>query len=151
MNDTQQYLRGQIYWRKPDNWEETPQGIIGKCRPVVIVSGNTHLGRTHIATVVPLTTAAQYFQIPTHIPLHMMGKDSLVMCEQVYTCNTYDLAGYIGTVTEKKMEEIDLGLKYAVGLIEMPDTSEGEPEAESTDEFVGSYEERVESPVFEEE
>ena len=49
-----------------------------------------------------------------------------MLCEQVHTCNLQELENYIGTVSSHIMNKVDIALKYALGLEELPALSRKE-------------------------
>lgn len=122
MRDTQQFIRGQIYWRKADRWDDTDAGIIGKDRPVLIVSNNVGLACSTVATVVPLTTSERKNQLCTQVQITLNGKENYILCEQIYTCNLSELQRYIGTLNEHRMAEVEEAIMYALGMKALPST-----------------------------
>jgi mRNA interferase MazF len=88
-------------------------------RPVLILSndtGNRH-GRTVIAAVITGRTTGT--KLPTHCPLKRqqgLGRDSLVLLEQIRTIDKARLKGYIGTLDGDDMRRVDKALAISVGL-----------------------------------
>lgn len=121
MRDTQQFVRGQIYWRKSERFESTEAGIIGKERPVLIVSNNVGLACSNVATVVPLTTAERRNSLCTQVNITLNGKDNYILCEQIYTCNLSELHRYVSTLNEHRMKEVEEALMYTLGLKPLPE------------------------------
>ena len=132
MKDTQQYLRGQIYWRSPDRYEDAPKGILGKSRPVILISNNTGLNCSPVATVAPITSSERRFPLCTQVPININGRDSWILCEQIYTCNVEELQGYIATISPHRMGDVDEAIKYALGLQPLPQSVSDEKGFEET-------------------
>lgn len=115
MSDLQKYLRGQIWWQKP-NGNTLINGVQSEGRPVVIVSNNAGNRYSPSVIVAPFTTATKK-NLPTHTQVLMEnGQISTVLCEQLRTINTEMLKEYIGTVDETKMTEIDACLLASLGF-----------------------------------
>ena len=89
-------------------------------RPVLIVQNN--IGNKYSPTVViaAITSkAARKAKLPTHISLAVVSgldKDSLVLLEQIRTIDRKRLGGYVGTLDEETMKEIDKALAVSLGL-----------------------------------
>ncbi|MDR1206095.1 MAG: type II toxin-antitoxin system PemK/MazF family toxin [Peptococcaceae bacterium] len=89
-------------------------------RPILIVSndiGNKH-SRTVIAAVITSKTAGKA-KLPTHCPVSAwqgLGRDSLVLLEQVKTIDKTRLKEYIGTLDGGVMARVNKALAVSVGL-----------------------------------
>ena len=90
-------------------------------RSIVIIqndTGNKH-SNTVIATVITSKTAHKP-KLPTHCPIRAqqgLGRDSLVLLEQIQTIDKARLKEYIGSLDSVSMSNIDRALSISVGLI----------------------------------
>jgi mRNA interferase MazF len=91
-------------------------------RPVLIIqnnTGNKH-SQTVIATIITSKTASKA-KMPTHCPIKAqqgLGRDSLVLLEQIRTIDKARLREYIGMLDAVTMRRIDKALAVSVGLKE---------------------------------
>jgi mRNA interferase MazF len=90
-------------------------------RPVLVIQNNT--GNKHsntvIATIITSRTGNKP-KMPTHCPIKAqqgLGRDSLVLLEQIRTIDKERLKEYIGTLDADAMSKIDRALAVSVGLI----------------------------------
>ena len=89
-------------------------------RPVLIIQnndGNKH-SKTVIAAVITSKTESKA-KLPTHCPIKAqqgLGRDSLVLLEQIRTIDKVRLKEYIGTLDGDAMNEVDKALAVSVGL-----------------------------------
>jgi mRNA interferase MazF len=89
-------------------------------RPVLIIqndAGNRH-SKTVIAAVIT-SRAASKPKLPTHCPVKRqqgLGRDSLVLLEQIRTIDKTRLKEYIGTLDGDAMSGVDKALAVSVGL-----------------------------------
>jgi len=89
-------------------------------RPVLIIqnnTGNKH-SQTVIAAIITSRTAGKT-KIPTHCPIKKqqgLGRDSLVLLEQLRTIDKARLNEYIGTLDSEAMSKVDKALAVSVGL-----------------------------------
>jgi mRNA interferase MazF len=88
-------------------------------RPVLVLSndtGNRHAGTVIVALVTGRTAGTK---LPTHCPLKRqqgLGRDSLVLLEQIRTIDKTRLKGYIGALEPDTMSKVDHALAVSVGL-----------------------------------
>lgn len=114
MGNLQKFIRGQVWWQKPAPIRQP--GIQSDGRPVVIISNNAGNRFSPAITVIPFTTADKK-PLPTHIKVLMEdGKVSTVLCEQLRTISTDLLEGYIGTLDDTKLTEIEGATLIALGF-----------------------------------
>jgi len=89
-------------------------------RPVLIIQNND--GNKHSTTVIAAiitSKVARKTKLPTHCPIKAqqgLGRDSLVLMEQIRTIDKMRLKEYIGTLDSDTMSEIDKALAISVGL-----------------------------------
>lgn len=108
--------RGDIYYADLSPVVGCEQG--GK-RPVIIVQNDT--GNQFSPTViVAVLTSKIKKHLPTHIDIDSgegnLTRDSTVLLEQIKTIDKTRLQKYIGSVTEKKMVEINRAMLVSLGL-----------------------------------
>lgn len=90
-------------------------------RPIVIIqndSGNKH-SKTVIAAIITSKTESKS-KLPTHCYIKAqqgLGRDSLVLLEQIRTIDKVRLKEYIGTLDGEAMSKIDMALAVSVGLL----------------------------------
>ena len=114
MGNLQKFIRGQVWWQKPAPIRQP--GIQSDGRPVVIISNNAGNRFSPAITVIPFTTADKK-PLPTHVKVLMEdGKVSTVLCEQLRTISTDLLEGYIGTLDDTKLTEIEGATLIALGF-----------------------------------
>lgn len=108
--------RGDIYLAKlTTNHGNIQEGI----RPVVIVQNDT--GNTFAPTVIvcALTSANKKF-LPTHLLVYRnsggLSKDSIILCEQIFTMNKEDLIQYVGRLPQNLIYKLNTCLKNSLGL-----------------------------------
>jgi mRNA interferase MazF len=89
-------------------------------RPVLIVQNDT--GNKHSQTVIAAVITSRISlksKLPTHCPLKRqqgLGRDSLVLLEQLRTIDKSRLKEYIGTLETEAMSKVDRALAISVGL-----------------------------------
>ena len=89
-------------------------------RPVLIVQndiGNKH-SNTVIAAIIT-SSMAHKAKMPTHCHIKAqqgLGRDSLVLMEQIRTIDKSRLKEYIGTLESSAMDKVDTALAISVGL-----------------------------------
>jgi mRNA interferase MazF len=90
-------------------------------RPVVILQNN--LGNAHSNTVIAAIITSKTKKknkLPTHCRIKAqqgLGRDSLVLLEQIRTIDKERLKEYIGTLDRETMKRIDKALAVSVGLL----------------------------------
>lgn len=111
--------RGDILFVDLRGAEGSEQG--GK-RPVVVIQNN--IGNKFSPTIIVATITSQLGKksLPTHVSLPSyitpLKRDSVVLCEQLRTIDkTTRISGYVGSLNESKMKEIDNAISISLGLI----------------------------------
>lgn len=106
--------RGKIYYIEPT--QSTGSEIRStNARPGVIVSSgamNTHSG---VVQVCYLTTSAKR-DMPCHTITEATGRESTVLCEQIFTVAAERVGDFAGVCSDMEMAAIDDGLRRALGL-----------------------------------
>jgi mRNA interferase MazF len=89
-------------------------------RPILIIQNNA--GNTHSQTVIAAIITGKIrgkARLPTHCLIRAqqgLGRDSLVLLEQIRTIDKLRLKEYIGTLGTETMAGIDKALAISVGL-----------------------------------
>ena len=92
----------------------------GGIRPILIIqndTGNKH-SQTVIATIITSKMVAKA-KLPTHCHIKAqqgLGRDSLVLLEQIRTLDKKRLQEYIGALDGESMCKVDKALTVSVGL-----------------------------------
>ena len=115
----QKYHRGDIYYANLEPHLGCEQGGI---RPVLVVQndvGNKH-SKTLIVSALTSRTATKA-KLPTHVFLdHFPGMyariPSLVLLEQIHTLDKSRLLGYIGSLSDSQMKQVNTALKCSLEL-----------------------------------
>lgn len=106
------YKRGQIWWHKSNNAYNG--SVQGGTRPVVIVSNDKANKFSKNVTVVPCTSADKK-DLPTHFKF-ILDEHTTVLCEQITTIPSEELAEYIGTCDNYSINQLNKALSIAIAL-----------------------------------
>lgn len=105
--------RGQIYYIESNHQEIGSEQRAG--RPAVIVSNNKNNENSTTVEVVYMTTQPKN-DLPTHVFIRSSLRPSTVLCEQIYSVSTERLGTYIGELTDRELQELDIALSISLGL-----------------------------------
>ena len=105
--------RGEIYYITSNYQEVGSEQRAG--RPAVIVSNNNNNNNSETVEVVYLTTKPKN-DLPTHVLTRSTAQTSTILCEQICTVSKLRLGNFIGTLTEKELQEVDIALAISLGL-----------------------------------
>ena len=115
--------RGQIYYIESNHQEIGSEQRAG--RPAVIVSNDKNNENSTTVEVVYMTTQPKN-DLPTHVFIRSSLRPSTVLCEQIYSVSTERLGTYIGELTDRELQELDIALSISLGLDWMqPENSRG--------------------------
>jgi len=110
--------RGQIWWADlPEPRASSP----GYQHPVVIIQSDD-FNETKLNTVIGavITSNLDLAEMPGNVLLKKeqteLPKDSVVNVTQIITVDKTELLEYIGTISERKMEQIEKGLRLILSL-----------------------------------
>ncbi len=110
--------RGEIWWASLGE----PRGSSpGFDHPVVIIQSD-NFNKSNINTVIIalVTSNLSRADMPGNITLSQkssgLEKDSVVNITQLFTLDKADLFEYVGTLSERKMEQIEKGLRLVLSL-----------------------------------
>lgn len=113
----QKIKRGDMYYADLSPVVGSEQGGV---RPILVVQNNAGNRFSPTLIVAAITSKADSkAKLPTHIPLHAthgLGRDSLVLLEQVRTIDRKRIQEYIGTLDEDNMERVNHALAVSFGL-----------------------------------
>ena len=109
--------KGEIYYVVIKN---TSGSEVSGTRPAVIVSNNTNNEKSNTVTIVPLTASNPHKEYPfeAFLPAGEGGlpKDSRAKCNQIKTIDKSLLGDSIGKVGEDKMREIEIAIRFHLGM-----------------------------------
>lgn len=105
--------RGQIYYIESNHQEIGSEQRAG--RPAVIVSNNKNNENSTTVEVVYMTTQPKN-DLPTHVFIRSSLRPSTVLCERIYSVSTERLGTYIGELTDRELQELDIALSISLGL-----------------------------------
>lgn len=115
--------RGQIYYIESNHQEIGSEQRAS--RPAVIVSNDKNNKNSTTVEVVYMTTQPKN-DLPTHVFIRSSLRPSTVLCEQICSVSTEWLGTYIGELTDRELQELDIALSISIGLDWMqPKTSRG--------------------------
>lgn len=121
--------RGQIYYIESNHQEIGSEQRAS--RPAVIVSNDKNNENSTTVEVVYMTTQPKN-DLPTHVFIRSSLRPSTVLCEQIYSVSTERLDTYIGELTDRELQELDIALSISLGLDWMQSkTSRGVPAGRS--------------------
>ncbi len=108
--------RGEIYWLRlfGSGSEQTGR------RPVLVVQNDTGNRFSPTTVVAAITSQPRSRQYPFHVSF--AAKDSsleiggIILCEQIQTVDQTRLEAMAGKFAEGKMQEVDIALRWSLGL-----------------------------------
>jgi len=110
--------RGDIYYVELKNHDERSQ-VQNGTRPVLIVS-NEYANKSNVICGLTLTTQFKAMHMPTHIFVSKeksgLPRDSVVLCEQPISFDTYLLKEKVGRLDADEMARVDKGLRIQLCL-----------------------------------
>lgn len=96
-------------------------------RPAIVVSNDKNNEYSSTVEVVYLTTQPKR-DLPTHVPIHSLNRESIAICEQITTVSKERIGTYRGSVTAAEMEAIESALRVSLGIgDEVPELSDETP------------------------
>lgn len=110
--------RGEIWWTDLPE----PKGSMPGFRHPVLIVQSDGFNRTQLKTFVGvvITTNLRLSKMPGNILLESkqsgLPEDSVVNVTQIVTANKTDLLEFVGTLSERKMEQVDRGLRLVLSL-----------------------------------
>ena len=84
-------------------------------RPAVIVSNEAINKKAGFVNIVYLTTAEKK-PFPNHVPVISGGKQATALCEQIVTVDKSRLTGYISSITEEELTDIERAILFTLGI-----------------------------------
>ena len=108
--------RGEIWWADMGEYRGHEQGGY---RPVLILQNDVG-NRESPTTLVAMLTGAQKHELPTHIKVTThecnLRRDSIIMAEQIRVVDKSFLRVFVGTLSQKKMQEVDNAVALSLSL-----------------------------------
>lgn len=105
--------------RRGDIWYVNSNDSIGSeqraGRPSIVVSNDLNNAHSTTIEVVYLTTAPKR-DLPTHVLIQSVGRESIALCEQISTVSIERLGNYRGRVTDEEMVEVEKAMLISLGL-----------------------------------
>ena len=111
--------RGDIYYA---NLSPVVGSEQGGHRPVLVVQND--VGNRYSPTIViaAITSQIAKAKLPTHVELpadeKKIGKDSVILLEQIRTIDKRRLKEKVATLDKDMMEKVDTALRISLGLVE---------------------------------
>lgn len=84
-------------------------------RPAIIVSNDTNNQHSATVEVVYLTTQPKT-DLPTHVQINSLSRESTTICEQITTVAVERLGNYHGHVTNEEMQELNNAMLISLGM-----------------------------------
>ena len=110
--------RGEIWWADLPE----PRGSSPDYEHPIVITQADFLSKTAINTVigVVITTNLTLAEMPGNVLIEKrqsgLSKDSVVNVMQIVTIDKSQLLEFVGTLSERKMEQIDKGLRLVLSL-----------------------------------
>lgn len=84
-------------------------------RPAIIVSNEKNNQHSTTVEVVYLTTQPKN-DLPTHVTIRSLSRESVALCEQITTVSTERIGAYKGHVTEAEMMNLEVAMLISLDL-----------------------------------
>ena len=111
--------RGDIYYA---NLSPVVGSEQGGHRPVLVVQNDVGNRYSPTVVVAAITSQIAKAKLPTHVELpadeKTIGKDSVILLEQIRTIDKRRLKEKVATLDKKTMEKVDTALRISLGLVE---------------------------------
>lgn len=107
------FKRGEIYYVESSFATTGSEQRPG--RPAVIVSNDKNNEHSTTVEVVYLTTQPKV-DLPTHVLVRSLSRDSTAICEQITTVATERIGDRKGKVTDSEMANIEIAMLVSLGL-----------------------------------
>lgn len=111
-----QIRRGDIFYVDLDPVRGSEQG---GSRPVLVVQNNTGNQYSNTVIVAPISSAEKR-PLPVHTLImrsDVLPKRSVVLAEQLRTIDISRFGEYVGRLSNKDMDDVDMSLKISIGVI----------------------------------
>ena len=107
--------RGAIFYISNESPNLKSQCEQAGVRPAVVISNN--MGNTYspVVIVAPLTTKKKK-ELPTHIKTLATGRASTVLCEQIVTISKERLLGYVASLSDQEIKELNRAVSISLGI-----------------------------------
>jgi mRNA-degrading endonuclease toxin of MazEF toxin-antitoxin module len=101
-------LRGEIHWI---DWSPHRGSEQAGIRAGLVISADAYNRITHVCTVLALTTKLKQSELALTLPNHVTGKVCQVLPWQIMTISENRLEGFITTLDEQYMAQVEVSLK----------------------------------------
>lgn len=99
-------------------------------RPAIVVSNDRNNEHSPTVEMVYLTTRPKR-DLPTHVPIHSLSRDSIAICEQITTVAVERIGALHGHVTDEEMAGLEEAMLISLDLSGMlPAASAGQTDAD---------------------
>jgi len=108
--------RGEVYVVVLD---PTIGSEIGKSRPALVISNDINNENSDTVTVIPITskiTKAYPFEVLINKEEAGLSEESKIKCNQIRTVDKKRLIKKIGTLTDRKMKEVERAILIHLGI-----------------------------------
>lgn len=92
-------------------------------RPAIVVSNDQNNYHSSTVEVIYMTTQPKR-DLPTHVAIHSLSRESIAICEQITTVAIERIGNYRGHVTEAEMRGIEKAMLISLGITEDSDAEE---------------------------
>ncbi|CAB1251451.1 conserved protein of unknown function [Ruminococcaceae bacterium BL-6] len=117
--DDREIKRGEIYYVDLEGVDYISSHVsIGKIRPCLIFSNDMGNAKSDIV-VIALITSAEKRNYKFQYKFQINGRNSIVMCEQLLSCDQWRLKDKLGELTHEQMKEAEKALLYELGLTKL--------------------------------
>lgn len=99
-------------------WAENPLAkghMQKKPRPYLIISNNKNNEFSEMVIALPMTTRVKK-NLPTHYRILLNNKVNTILAEQIVCLNKADIQGYMNTIDDKDLKEIEKRIKIQLDL-----------------------------------
>lgn len=99
-------------------------------RPAIVVSNDRNNEHSPTVEMVYLTTRPKR-DLPTHVPIHSLSRDSIAICEQITTVAVERIGAYHGHVTDEELAGLEEAMLVSLDLSgTVPAVDEGQTDAD---------------------
>ena len=108
--------RGDIFYAKCGNGEGSIQG---GDRPVIVIQNDVGNKYSPVVIVAVITSQLGKRVLPTHVSIGTecgLGRESIILLEQIRPLNKSDLTGYVGKATQSVLDKLNKAIEISVSV-----------------------------------